>query len=151
MILWAVAAACLVASQEEDNDKREVLLIIRNIMSSLELIKMQLSTRSRKLTERKQSRCTQIKVEIQNNSRSSPKHMRSLVIKIKESSMTKVVSKPFNKVEAEVAMVTSSPKCSVEVDEVVVDNVVQHKEKVFNMPSKLLLKKSIRVRLPKLQ
>jgi hypothetical protein len=29
--------------------------------------------------------------------------------------------------------------------------VVQHKEKVFNMPSKLLLKKSIRVRLPKLQ
>jgi transcription antitermination factor NusG len=149
MILWAVAAACLVASQEED-DKREVLLIIRNIMNSLELTKMQLSTRSRKLTERKQSRCTQIKVEIQNNSRSSPKHMRSLVIKIKESSMTKVVSKPFNKVEAEVAMVTSSPKCSVEVDEVA-DNVVQHKEKVFNIPLKLLLKKSIRVRLPKLQ
>jgi transcription antitermination factor NusG len=149
MILWAVAAACLVASQEED-DKREVLLIIRNIMNSLELTKMQLSTRSRKLTERKQSRCTQIKVEIQNNSRSSPKHMRSLVIKIKESSMTKVVSKPFNKVEAEVAMVTSSLKCSVEVDEVA-DNVVQHKEKVFNIPLKLLLKKSIRVRLPKLQ
>lgn len=137
------------ASQEED-DKREVLLIIRNIMNSLELTKMQLSTRSRKLTERKQSRCTQIKVEIQNNSRSSPKHMRSLVIKIKESSMTKVVSKPFNKVEAEVAMVTSSPKCSVEVDEVA-DNVVQHKEKVFNIPLKLLLKKSIRERLPKLQ
>lgn len=113
---------------------------------------MQLSTRSRKLTERKQSRCTQIKVEIQNNSRSSPKHMRSFKIKIKESSMTKVVSKPFNKVEAEVAMVTSSPKCSVEVEvDEVVDNVVQHKEKVFNMPSKLLLKKSIRVRLPKLQ
>ena len=111
---------------------------------------MQLSTRSRKLIERKQSRCTQIKVEIQNNSRSSPKHMRSLVIKIKESSMTKVVSKPFNKVEAEVAMVTFSPKCSVEVDEVAV-NVVQHKEKVFNIPLKLLLKKSIRERLPKLQ
>ena len=78
--------------------------------------------------------------------------MRSFKIKIKESSMTKVVSKPFNKVEAEVAMVTSSPKCSVEVEvDEVVDNVVQLKEKVFNMPSKLLLKKSIRVRLPKLQ
>jgi len=113
---------------------------------------MQLSIRSRKLIERKQSKCTQIKVEIQNNSRSSPKHMRSFKIKIKESSMTKVVSKPFNKVEAEVAMVTSSPKCSVEVEvDEVVDNVVQLKEKVFNMPSKLLLKKSIRVRLPKLQ
>jgi len=147
MILWAVVE-CLVAFQEEDKDKKEVLLIIKNIMSSLELTKMQLSIKLRKLIERKLSRCIQTKVEIQNNSRSLPKHMRSLAIKIKENFMTKVESKPFNQVVVEEAMVTSSLKCLVE--EEVEDNRAQHKERAFNIPSKLLLKKSTRVRLPKL-
>jgi len=109
---------------------------------------MQLSIKLRKLIERKLSRCIQTKVEIQNNSRSLPKHMRSLAIKIKENFMTKVESKPFNQVVVEEAMVTSSLKCLVE--EEVEDNRVQHKERAFNIPSKLLLKKSTRVRLPKL-
>lgn len=147
MILWAVVE-CLVAFQEEDKDKKEVLLIIKNIMSSLELTKMQLSIKLRKLIERKLSRCIQTKVEIQNNSRSLPKHMRSLAIKIKENFMTKVESKPFNQVVVAEAMVTSSLKCLVE--EEVEDNRAQHKERAFNIPSKLLLKKSTRVRLPKL-
>jgi len=147
MILWAVVE-CLVAFQEEDKDKKEVLLIIKNIMSSLELTKMQLSIKLRKLIERKLSRCIQTKVEIQNNSRSLPKHMRSLAIKIKENFMTKVESKPFNQVVVEEAMVTSFLKCLVE--EEVEDNRAQHKERAFNIPSKLLLKKSTRVRLPKL-
>ena len=146
MILWAVVE-CLVAFQEED-DKKEVLLIIKNIMSSLELTKMQLSIKLRKLIERKLSRCIQTKVEIQNNSRSLPKHMRFLAIKIKENFMTKVESKPFNQVVVAEAMVTFSLKCLVE--EEVEDNRAQHKERAFNIPSKLLLKKSIRVRLPKL-
>lgn len=148
MILWAVVE-CLVAFQEEDKDKKEVLLIIKNIMSSLELTKMQLSIKLRKLTERKLSRCIQTKVEIQNNSRSLPKHTRFLAIKIKENFMTKVESKPFNQVVVVAeAMVTSSLKCLVE--EEVEDNRAQHKERAFNIPSKLLLKKSTRVRLPKL-
>jgi hypothetical protein len=81
--------------------------------------------------------------------------MRSLAIKTKENFMTKVVSKPYNKVQVEVevvAMATSSHKCLVEAilaeEE---EDEVHNKVKVFNIPSKLLLKKSIRVRLPKLQ
>jgi hypothetical protein len=78
--------------------------------------------------------------------------MRFLAIKTREKCMIKVVSKPFNRVMPEVvvvAMVTSSPKCSEEVEEV--DNEVHNKVKVFNIPSRLLSKKSIRERLPKLQ
>jgi len=136
----------------EEADQKENQLIMKHIINSLESKRMQLSTRSRNLIEKKPLRCTQIKVEIQKNSRLSHKHMRSLAIETKENFMTKVVSKLFNKVEVEavVAMATSSPKCSEEV-EVEEDIEVHNKVKVFNIQSKLLSKKSIRVRLPKLQ
>jgi len=137
----------------EEADQKENQLIMKHIINSLESRRMQLSTRSRNLIEKKPLRCTQIKVEIQKNSRLSHKHMRSLAIKTKENFMTKVVSKLFNKVEVEavVAMVTSSPKCSEEEVVEVEDSEVQHKVKVFNIQSKLVSKKSTRVRLPKLQ
>jgi transketolase len=66
--------------------------------------------------------------------------------------MIKVVSKPFNKEmpEVVVATATSSPKCSEEAA-VEVDNEVHNKEKVCNIPSRLLSKKSIRERPQKLQ
>jgi len=62
--------------------------------------------------------------------------MRSLVIKIRENSTIKVVSKPFSKealVEEE-DTVTFSHKCSVVVE--AEEKEDQHKERAFNMPSR---------------
>ena len=73
------------------------LLKILHIIQSLRLKKLQLKYRSRNHTELKQLLCTQIKAEMQHNSRSLQLHMRSLVIKIKESAMTKVVPKLLEK------------------------------------------------------
>ena len=81
----------MVVSQEEDNQDKENQLIIRNIMSSLESRKMLHLIKLKKHIERRPSGCIQIKVEIQNNSRNSPKLMRSLAIRIRENSTTKVV------------------------------------------------------------
>jgi hypothetical protein len=83
------------------------------------------------------------------HSKSLPKHMRSLAIKIRENSMIKVVLRPFNKEQLVEATVTFSPKCSVEVVDAN-NNEVHKKVKMFNMPLKLLLKKFSKARLPKL-
>jgi len=62
--------------------------------------------------------------------------MRSLVIKIRENSTIKVVSKPFNKEELEVEEDTEtfSHKCLVVA--VVDEKEDQHKERASNMPSR---------------
>lgn len=74
--------------------------------------------------------------------------MRSSVIKIRENFTIKVVLKLFNKELLVVATVISSPRCSVEVEEE--EREVHKKVKMFNMPSKLLSKKFIKVKLQKL-
>ena len=65
--------------------------------------------------------------------------------KTREKPMTMAAKKVFNRVELEevVAMATSSHKCS----EVVVADLEDHrKERVFNMPLRLLSKKYIKVK-----
>jgi len=68
--------------------------------------------------------------------------MMFLETKIRESSMIEEVNKLFNKDELEVVvvMVTSFLKCLAEVEE----KEDLKKERVFNMQSKLLSKKSLK-------
>jgi len=114
------------------------------------LINKQRSIRLKRHLERRPLKNIQIRVEILKNGKKPQPHMRFLETKIRESFTTRVAKKPSNKVQpVEVVVVTSSPKCSEEV-EVVVVKEDHKKERVFNMPSKLLSKKSSRVRHRKL-
>lgn len=76
--------------------------------------------------------------------------MMFLETKKRENSMIEVVNKLFNKDEPEVVvvMVTSSRKCLAEVE--VEDKEDLKKERVFNTQSKLLSKKSSKVKHLKL-
>lgn len=116
------------------------------------MINKQRSIRLKRHLERRPLKNIQIRVEISNNGKKSQPHMKFLEIKIRESFMTRVAKKPSNKVQPVevVAMVTSSPKCSEEVEVEVVDREDLKKERVFSMPSKSLSKKSSRVRHQKL-
>jgi len=110
------------------------------------LINKQRSIRLKRHLERRPLKNIQIRVEISKNGKKSQPHMKFLEIKIRESFMTRVAKKPSNKVQPVevVAMVTSSPKCSAAVEVEVVDKEDLKKERVFNMQSKLLSKKSLK-------
>jgi len=70
--------------------------------------------------------------------------MRSLVIKIKESAMTKVVPKLLEKRRRQKEVVKVEEGMGIE-------DIHKDEVKIFMKQSQLLLKKSIMVRLPKLQ
>ena len=98
-----------VTSEKEALNKLKTV----NTTKSLVLIKQQPWIRLKKPTERKPSRCIQIKVVMQKNSKSYNKRMIRYMIKIREKSMINMARKASRKEWVQVAKMLeiSSHRC----------------------------------------